>query len=332
MQILDQQAVIHDDVQGIIQGIQALQADRPKMEELLELLRSMAIHRTDNFLMDRFIDSLTSYAETVHDRSVFGYEHPHILPDHMSVQLEEQDQDSHLASTYGSERGAATSSSIIGESLASVTTGLTETMSSSLSQAGRGIQGSDSKAINYSTPSTDDQKAGRTNYAEYGRALQQSSLQEKKSPSPPSLASEAPTAASHDDPQLELHCRLRMITKETSTQDVRFLLDQGADPNRTLTALEIKKHVSQAWVSNAKLLRDLPIASAVRSNNVACIQVLLDHGADPNACSKKSLLVIFDAIRAGTIDLIKLLAKHGAEMNTVWHSPDRDSTSTGNSN
>ncbi|KXJ86562.1 hypothetical protein Micbo1qcDRAFT_219150 [Microdochium bolleyi] len=113
-QILDQQAIIHDDVQGIMKGIQSLQADSTKMEELLELLRSMATHRTDNFMMDRFIDSLTSYAETVHDRSVIG-NNEHwltVLPDWPEVApltLEAERMDS----TYGSNSsGAPTSLSI----------------------------------------------------------------------------------------------------------------------------------------------------------------------------------------------------------------------------
>ncbi|KXJ88043.1 hypothetical protein Micbo1qcDRAFT_207791 [Microdochium bolleyi] len=60
---------IQRDVQHIILAIRSLQDDHAKMDELLVLLRSQSAQSSHNPMLNEFMDNLTTYAQTVYERS-----------------------------------------------------------------------------------------------------------------------------------------------------------------------------------------------------------------------------------------------------------------------
>ncbi|KXJ88438.1 hypothetical protein Micbo1qcDRAFT_214331 [Microdochium bolleyi] len=68
-QLLQGQDTMQRDVQQIIIGVRSLQDDHVKMDELLVLLRSLSSQATHNVMLDRFVNNLTDYAQTVYERS-----------------------------------------------------------------------------------------------------------------------------------------------------------------------------------------------------------------------------------------------------------------------
>ena len=55
-----------------------------------------------------------------------------------------------------------------------------------------------------------------------------------------------------------------------------------------------------------------------QSNEV--LNMLLEHGANPNSSDKMQLMPLLWCVTEGRIDRIRLLLAHGADVNRHWHS------------
>lgn len=100
----------------------------------------------------------------------------------------------------------------------------------------------------------------------------------------------------------ELGARLRAAVKAERLEEVRGLLEEGADPNardeRGLTPLHV----------------------ACTKGNVELVKLLLEHGADPNAVGGAGLTPLHVAAYSGHQGVVEVLLKWGANPSLVESS------------
>lgn len=90
---------------------------------------------------------------------------------------------------------------------------------------------------------------------------------------------------------------LEAVQKQ-DTVKVNELLSSGVDANSTKNKVPA-------------------LETAVMKGNKDIVQLLLEHGADPNARNKQQETVLFNAVKSGNQELVSLLYKHGANINIV---------------
>jgi len=66
---------------------------------------------------------------------------------------------------------------------------------------------------------------------------------------------------------------------------------------------------------------NLETAQAVDTGSIEIARLLLDHGADPNACGRSGKFPLYLAARSqssDSVDILKLLIEHGADVNLKY--------------
>jgi ankyrin repeat protein len=81
---------------------------------------------------------------------------------------------------------------------------------------------------------------------------------------------------------------------------VELLLDNHADANREIGPLKDSRS---------------PLGWAIESKHAQIVQLLLDHGAKPNAADSNGDTALVNAIKQGNVDMIRILIEHGADVN-----------------
>ena len=111
---------------------------------------------------------------------------------------------------------------------------------------------------------------------------------------------------------------------ECSTERVRQLLEQGADPNYggTCKCTPLETVCSENNVECAQLLLEFgadpnlnsPLVTACSKNNFECAKLLLEFGADPNLVDKYGDSPLSSAWGRGYYECTKLLLDSGAHV------------------
>ncbi|KKK14988.1 hypothetical protein AOCH_003424 [Aspergillus ochraceoroseus] len=57
-----------------------------------------------------------------------------------------------------------------------------------------------------------------------------------------------------------------------------------------------------------------PLTAAARSGSIACVQILLDHGVDPDYCDQNGNTALMQAAVSGHVAVVKLLLARGADI------------------
>jgi|GEM_PF-2265252 len=96
---------------------------------------------------------------------------------------------------------------------------------------------------------------------------------------------------------------------------IRFLLDEGGDPNASIAG-NSKSYYSHTADATA-------LIGAIRSGQLKATELLLSSGADPNRIGREGLTPVHIAANAKLIDrpaFVRLLVKHGADLNTIYRT------------
>jgi hypothetical protein len=93
---------------------------------------------------------------------------------------------------------------------------------------------------------------------------------------------------------------LTMAIIKDQIEMVKLLLDNRADAN--LESEPPKESLS-------------PLRWAISGNHPQTVQLLLEHGAKPNAVESDGDTALSDAIRQGNVDMVRALIEHGADVN-----------------
>ena len=93
---------------------------------------------------------------------------------------------------------------------------------------------------------------------------------------------------------------------DKGVETVKLLLERGADAN------------------GRDIHSGTPLATAVRSENVAVVKLLLEHGADANiiGIGGYGLSLLQEALQSGNAELVAVLLEHGADVNFNAGWPD----------
>jgi len=86
--------------------------------------------------------------------------------------------------------------------------------------------------------------------------------------------------------------------REGHTEIVKFLLENGANPN-------VIEHGNKDMT---------PLLWAAILNNLECVKVLLDHGADINAATTDGYTALMQAAINGTSEVVSVLLDHGPDL------------------
>ena len=97
---------------------------------------------------------------------------------------------------------------------------------------------------------------------------------------------------------------------------VKFLIEHGADPNcRTTEPKEDTDQTPLMVLCNAKIFSyNSRLENCILQS---CAQVLLDHGAQVNAATKKGVTVLHYVAERGKLQLVEFLLENGADANAV---------------
>jgi len=106
---------------------------------------------------------------------------------------------------------------------------------------------------------------------------------------------------------------LMLAVNNKQLEVVRFLLEQGADPNLQNNVGPLDYHKWHEGIINHE-----PLYSAVYKSTREIVELLIEHGAQVNVLigSRTPLCM---AIQLGSIDIIQLLLTHGADPNLYGH-------------
>lgn len=109
---------------------------------------------------------------------------------------------------------------------------------------------------------------------------------------------------------------------------VKFLLLQGADPNRCRTG-EFRMHIKPKLLQlkNIFLVKDgfSPLMAALTSSRSRvlvqqCAQLLVDAGADVSCRSEDGLTPLLLAVKDNRVPVVDLLVFHGADLDATDNS------------
>jgi uncharacterized protein len=99
------------------------------------------------------------------------------------------------------------------------------------------------------------------------------------------------------------------VVRMQRVEMVRFLLEQGANPNC--------EHLIQ---SEAEMTA-LTLASVIEPVSIEILSLLLEHKADPNLTVQGGKSTLYYVTIAGNLEAVKLLIAHGAKVNTPVSHP-----------
>jgi hypothetical protein len=110
--------------------------------------------------------------------------------------------------------------------------------------------------------------------------------------------------------------RLDMAARPNNIEMVRYFIDQGCDLNNphARRGAPDKRVSPDGWRPEKKRSRHRPLLSAVKSGNMEMVQLMLDHGADPNWFAAEDLPLTMAAFR-GYRDIALALLEGGADVN-----------------
>ena len=112
---------------------------------------------------------------------------------------------------------------------------------------------------------------------------------------------------------------LRLILADTDVSIVRKLLADGADPNYKYDYVPQDYRLASYGETKRGLARLFAIQNAALYGNSACLQVLLESGADPNKYTLATPTALMLATEMGHLDCVRQLLSYRADPNNRQH-------------
>ncbi len=107
---------------------------------------------------------------------------------------------------------------------------------------------------------------------------------------------------------------LYLAASEGKVEVVKFLLAEGANPNRTSD----EKCIGACSYHAATT----PLVEAIRGSHCEVVKALLVGGADPDARSANDSTALHCASQNGELEMMRLLIENGAKVDTARHNGD----------
>src|ERR1051326_6648461 len=116
----------------------------------------------------------------------------------------------------------------------------------------------------------------------------------------------------------ELDRNLYYACQTGNVNEIKILLQQGANPNTTIEAYSSHRNffarLQQFDYDQAK--ENVPLACGARSQHAyEVIKLLLEHGANLKQFPGEDSTVLFECAQAGNADAVKLVLKQEADVN-----------------
>ncbi len=87
------------------------------------------------------------------------------------------------------------------------------------------------------------------------------------------------------------------------------------DGSEPMVKLLLDNHADANMETGPANNRHMPLIWAIQGRHTQIVQLLLEHGAKPNAVDSNGDTALADAIRQGNVDMVRLLIDHGADVN-----------------
>ena len=95
----------------------------------------------------------------------------------------------------------------------------------------------------------------------------------------------------------------------------RLVLIEGDDDEELIDWLEVPENRKR--IDEGDVMGWTPLHWCCARGMVENAQILLEHGANPNAASEEGWTPAHDAARSGNLQMLQLLKKHGAKLNSA---------------
>ena len=95
----------------------------------------------------------------------------------------------------------------------------------------------------------------------------------------------------------------------------RLVLIEGDDDEELIDWLEVPENRKR--IDEGDVMGWTPLHWCCAREMVENAQILLEHGANPNAASEEGWTPAHDAARSGNLQMLQLLKKHGAKLNSA---------------